>query len=217
MPRVVWWLLAFALQSYTKVLGGVNMVCIIGRKLWLVMLVAWHTVSSPPVMRSMRICLWNHNRKKFRDIHFEVICAAWSACGGHLVRNIVIWQHPKTPIDFTSLLWFTWGDLSLKLLKCVWMNVALFDPDTTSLNLTWSNVKLCRIALKHSSVQNAKHWNISFRSDKYKDYEACHTPLKCKLFTVENTKLKQWTEQMNLFSIISIPHMSRRWENEIVT
>ena len=136
------------LQSYTKMPGGVNMVCVIGRKLWLVILVAKHTVSLPPVMRSMPISLSNHNRKNIRDIHFEVICAAWSAWGGHLVKNKVIWQHLKTPINFTSLLWFTCVDLSLKLLKCVWMNVALSDPDTTSLNLPWSNVKLCRICVK---------------------------------------------------------------------
>ena len=124
------------------------MVCIIGSRLWLVMLVAKHKIFRPPVMRSMRICLWNRNRENFRDIHVEVICAAWGACGGHLVKNKVIWQHPKTPINFTSLLWFTWGDLSLKLLKCVWMNVAPSDPDTTSLNLAWSNVKLRRICVK---------------------------------------------------------------------
>ena len=36
------------------------------------------------------------------------------------------------------------------------MNVALSDPDTTSLNLARSNLKLCRFLLKHSSVQNVK-------------------------------------------------------------
>ena len=40
------------------------------------------------------------------------------------------------------------------------VNVALSDPDTTSLNLARSNVKLCKFELKYSSVQNAK--NISF-------------------------------------------------------
>ena len=42
------------------------------------------------------------------------------------------------------------------------VNVALSDPDTTSLNLARSNVKLCKFHLKHSSVQNAK--NIVFIS-----------------------------------------------------
>ena len=42
------------------------------------------------------------------------------------------------------------------------VNVALSDPDTTSLNLARSNVKLCKFQLKHSSVQNAK--NIVFFS-----------------------------------------------------
>ena len=42
------------------------------------------------------------------------------------------------------------------------VNLALSDPDTTSLNLARSNVKLCKFELKHSSVQNAK--NIVFFS-----------------------------------------------------
>ena len=37
------------------------------------------------------------------------------------------------------------------------MNVALSEPDTTSLNLSRSNVKLCRFVLKHPSVQIAKN------------------------------------------------------------
>ena len=32
-----------------------------------------------------------------------------------------IWLYPKTRINLIPLLWFIWGDLSLKLLKCVWM------------------------------------------------------------------------------------------------
>ena len=36
------------------------------------------------------------------------------------------------------------------------MNVAPSDPDTTSLNLARLNLKLCRLVLKHSSIQNAK-------------------------------------------------------------
>ena len=70
------------------------------------------------------------------------------------------------------------------------VNVALSDPDTTSLNLARSNVKLCKFQLKHSSVQNAK--NIVLISLGQIQITKLDTlDWNVNLFTVESTKLKQ--------------------------
>ena len=45
------------------------------------------------------------------------------------------------------------------------VNVALSDPDTTSLNLARSTAKLCKFELKHSSVQNAKNKVLFVRTN----------------------------------------------------
>ena len=70
------------------------------------------------------------------------------------------------------------------------VNVALSDPDTTSLNLARSNVKLCKFQLKHSSVKNAK--NIVFISlGQIRITKLDTLDWNVNLFTVESTKLKQ--------------------------
>ena len=71
------------------------------------------------------------------------------------------------------------------------VNVALSDPDTTSLNLARSNVKLCKFQLKHSSVQNAKKYSFLFVRTNTKITKLDTLDWNVNLFTVESTKLKQ--------------------------
>ena len=71
-------------------------------------------------------------------------------------------------------------------------NVALSDPDTTSLNLAQSNVKLCKFQLiKTLKRSKCKKYSFLFVRTNTKITKLDTPDWNVNLFTVESTKLKQ--------------------------